>query len=113
MHLIKFQYGQYQGFKLMSDSAYDNYKKIMDRAEACLRHTNEKFYVYPSDRNVDPIIIGGVEALKDCFKEEEFAIEACLALMSLVDYNINKAYGFFPLNDINNALWEFASIVGD
>ena len=105
MYLVKFQYGQYQGFKLMSDSAYDNYKKIMNRAEARLRHTNEKFYIYPNGDSTKVITIGGVEALKSCFKEEEFAIEACLALMSLVDYNINNAYGFFPLNDINNALW--------
>ena len=96
----------------MSQSRYDNYCDIMDRANKYLNLNLGKFYLYPED-GIKPIVIGGSKALNSCFKEEEFSIEECVALMSLVDYNINDTYGFFPLDDINNALWEFASITGD
>lgn len=112
MFLISFKYGKYKGFQLMSQSRYDNYCDIMDRANKYLDQNMGKFYLYPED-GMKPIIISGSKALNNYFKEEEFSIEECVALMSLVDYNINDAYGFFPLDDINNALWEFASITGD
>ena len=112
MFLISFKYGKYKGFQLMSQSRYDNYCDIMDRANKYLDQNMGKFYLYPED-GIKPIVIGGSKALNSCFKEEEFSVNECLALMSLVDYNINDTYGFFPLDDINNALWEFASITGD
>ena len=96
----------------MSQSRYDNYCNIMDRANKYLDQNIGSFYLAPED-GTKPIVIGGSKALNSCFKEEEFSIEEGVALMSLVDYNINDAYGFFPLDDINNALWEFASITGD
>ena len=96
----------------MSQSRYDNYCDIMDRANKYLDQNIGSFYLDPED-GTKPIVIGGSKALNSCFKEEEFSIEECVALMSLVDYNINDSYGFFPLEDINNALWEFASITGD
>lgn len=96
----------------MSQSKYDNYCSIMDRANKYLDLNIGKFYLYPED-GMKPLTIGGPKVLNSCFKEEEFSVNECLALMSLVDYNINDSYGFFPLDDINNALWEFASIVGD
>ena len=96
----------------MSQSRYDNYCDIMDRANKYLDQNMGSFYLDLED-GTKPIVIGGSKALNSCFKEEEFSIEECVALMSLVDYNINDAYGFFPLDDINNALWEFASITGD
>lgn len=96
----------------MSKSRYDNYCDIMDRANKYLDQNMGSFYLDPED-GTKPIVIGGSKALNSCFKEEEFSIEECVALMSLVDYNINDTYGFFPLDDINNALWEFASITGD
>ena len=96
----------------MSQSRYDNYCDIMDRANKYLDQNMGSFYLDPKD-GTKPIVIGGSKALNSCFKEEEFSIEECVALMSLVDYNINDAYGFFPLDDINNALWEFTSITGD
>ena len=112
MFLISFKCGKYKGFQLMPQSRYDNYCNIMDRANKYLDLNMGKFYFYPED-GMKPIIISGSKALNSCFKEEEFSVEECLALMSLVDYNINDAYGFFPLDDINNALWEFTSITGD
>ena len=96
----------------MSQSRYDNYCDIMDRANKYLDQNMGSFYLDPED-GTKPIVIGGSKALNSCFKEEEFSIEECVALMSLVDYNINDTYGFFPLDDINNALWGFASITGD
>ena len=96
----------------MSQSRYDNYCDIMDRANKYLDQNMGSFYLDPED-GTKPIVIGGSKALNSCFKEEEFSIEECVALMSLVDYNINDTYGFFPLEDINNALWKFASITGD
>lgn len=112
MFLVSFKYGKYKGFQLMSQSRYDNYCNIMDRANKYLDQNIGKLYLYPED-GMKPIVISGSKALNSCFKEEEFSIEECVALMSLVDYNINDAYGFFPLDDINNALWEFTSITGD
>lgn len=112
MFLVSFKYGKYKGFQLMSQSKYDNYCNIMDRANKYLDLNLGKFYLYPED-GMKPIVISGFEALNNCFKEEEFLVNECLALMSLVDYNINDTYGFFPLDDINNALWEFASITRD
>lgn len=96
----------------MSQSRYDNYCDIMDRANKYLNLNIGSFYLDPED-GTKPIVISGSEALNSCFKEEEFSVNECLALMSLVDYNINDTYGFFPLEDINNALWEVASITGD
>ena len=112
MFLISFKYGKYKGFQLMSQSRYDNYCDIMDRANKYLDQNMGSFYLDP-EVGTKPIVIGGSKALNSCFKEEEFSVNECLALMSLVDYNINDTYGFFPLDDINNALWEFASIKGD
>ena len=96
----------------MSQSRYDNYCNIIDRANKYLDQNMGSFYLDPED-GTKPIVIGGSKALNSCFKEEEFSVNECLALMSLVDYNINDIYGFFPLDDINNTLWEFASITGD
>lgn len=96
----------------MSQSKYDNYCNIMDRANKYLDQNIGSFYLDPED-GTKLITISGSAALESCFKEEEFSVNEYLALMSLVDYNINDTYGFFPLDDINNALWEFASVVRD
>ena len=96
----------------MSQSRYDNYCNIMDRANKYLDQNMGSFYLDPED-GTKPIVIGGSKALNSCFKEEELSIEECVALMTLVDYNINDTYGFFFLYEINNALWEFSSITGD
>ena len=55
----------------MSQSRYDNYCDIMDRANKYLNLNLGKFYLYPED-GMNPIVIGGFEALNSCFKEEEF-----------------------------------------
>lgn len=108
MFLISFKYGKYKGFQLMSQSMYDNYCNIMDRAREYLDQGLKSFSLDPED-GMKPITISGSKALDSCFNEEEFSADECLAAMALVDYNIHESYGFFPLYKIHEAIWDYNS----
>lgn len=106
MFLISFKCGKYKGFQLMSQSMYDNYCNIMDRAREYLDQDLGSFSLDPED-GTKPITISGSKALDSCFSEEEFSADECLATMALVDYNIHESYGFFPLYKIHEAIWDY------
>lgn len=106
MFLIRFKCGKYKGFQLMSQSMYDNYCNIMDRAHEYLDQGAGSFSLDPEDGS-KPITISGSKALDSCFSEEEFSTDECLATMALVDYNIHESYGFFPLYEIHEAIWDY------
>lgn len=106
MFLISFKCGKYKGFQLMSQSMYDNYCNIMDRAREYLGQGLGSFSLDPED-GTKPITISGPKALNSCFSEEEFTTDECLAAMALVDYNIHESYGFFPLYKIHEAIWDY------
>lgn len=106
MHLISFKCGKYKGFQLMSESMYENYCNIMDRAQDYLDRGIGSFYLDPED-GTKPIVISGSKALDACFSEEEFSVNECLATMALIDYNIHESYGFFPLSEIYDIIWDY------
>jgi len=85
---------------------YDNYCNIIDKARKYLDQGQGNFSLDPGD-GTKPITISGSKALDSCFSEEEFSANECLATMALVDYNIHESYGFFPLHEIHEVVWDY------
>lgn len=106
MFLISFKCGNYKGFQLMSQSMYDNYCNIMDRARDYLDQGLGNFSL-DSEDGMRLVIISSSKALDSCFSEEEFSIDECLAVMALVEYNIHESYGYFPLYKIHDAILDY------